>query len=178
MPTFSKKSEAIVRELGGKMALTRDTGETIASPVAATPLVNAGVLVKATVKPPGGSQSTVYWLTDLGRRMFAGLRRRCRICGCSEYNACTPPCAWIEADLCSALPCMRKAGYKRIGHDWRTPDGALFRPDMLPASYWKGLTRESDKAYRALCAELTVQLRARRRGGKRETPGGRRRAGT
>ena len=31
--------------------------------------------------------------------------RACRICGCTEYNACVDPhgypCRWIEADLCS-----------------------------------------------------------------------------
>lgn len=32
--------------------------------------------------------------------------RRCRECGCSELDACESeyagPCAWVEADLCSA----------------------------------------------------------------------------
>lgn len=28
--------------------------------------------------------------------------RRCRVCGCSEFNACTPPCHWVGPDLCSA----------------------------------------------------------------------------
>lgn len=29
-------------------------------------------------------------------------RRSCRVCGCTDYAACSPPCSWIEADLCSA----------------------------------------------------------------------------
>lgn len=28
--------------------------------------------------------------------------RTCRVCGCTDDNACTPPCSWVEADLCSA----------------------------------------------------------------------------
>lgn len=28
--------------------------------------------------------------------------RSCRECGCTEHNACNPPCWWIEYDLCSA----------------------------------------------------------------------------
>ena len=27
--------------------------------------------------------------------------RRCRVCGCSEHDACPGPCAWVEEDLCS-----------------------------------------------------------------------------
>ena len=30
--------------------------------------------------------------------------RACRMCGCTENNACWPPCWWIGADLCSACP--------------------------------------------------------------------------
>ena len=26
----------------------------------------------------------------------------CRECGCTEHNACLPPCSWAEEDLCSA----------------------------------------------------------------------------
>jgi hypothetical protein len=26
---------------------------------------------------------------------------RCRVCGCTEIDACDPPCSWIEEDLCS-----------------------------------------------------------------------------
>lgn len=25
---------------------------------------------------------------------------RCRVCGCSEFDACFPPCAWQDYDLC------------------------------------------------------------------------------
>lgn len=27
---------------------------------------------------------------------------RCRVCGCTEVEACNPPCSWREPDLCSA----------------------------------------------------------------------------
>jgi predicted Fe-S protein YdhL (DUF1289 family) len=26
---------------------------------------------------------------------------RCRVCGCTEVDACDPPCSWVEKDLCS-----------------------------------------------------------------------------
>lgn len=32
----------------------------------------------------------------------------CRTCGCSQNDACFPPCGWAEADLCSG--CKEKAG--------------------------------------------------------------------
>jgi len=28
--------------------------------------------------------------------------RACRVCGCTQNNACDPPCSWAGADLCSA----------------------------------------------------------------------------
>lgn len=31
----------------------------------------------------------------------SGLGQVCRRCGCSEYDACFPPCSWAEPDLCS-----------------------------------------------------------------------------
>ncbi|MEQ8124367.1 hypothetical protein DBN64_15655 [Enterococcus faecalis] len=27
--------------------------------------------------------------------------RRCRVCGCTQFNACPGVCYWIEEDLCS-----------------------------------------------------------------------------
>ncbi len=33
--------------------------------------------------------------------LFDGDERRCRICGCTEDNACTGGCWWVEEDLCS-----------------------------------------------------------------------------
>jgi len=26
---------------------------------------------------------------------------RCRVCGCTEENACNPPCGWAFANLCT-----------------------------------------------------------------------------
>lgn len=37
----------------------------------------------------------------------------CRVCGCTQHNACPGECHWVEADLCSACaascgsPCKR-----------------------------------------------------------------------
>lgn len=27
---------------------------------------------------------------------------RCRVCGCTEMEACEPTCSWVEADLCDS----------------------------------------------------------------------------
>lgn len=32
----------------------------------------------------------------------------CRVCGCSDNDACHPACSWVEADLCSA--CVKPEG--------------------------------------------------------------------
>lgn len=29
-------------------------------------------------------------------------KRVCRVCGCTQVQACNPPCYWVEPDLCSA----------------------------------------------------------------------------
>jgi hypothetical protein len=34
------------------------------------------------------------------RRDRNGLTR-CRVCGCTEVDACHPPCSWAEEDLCT-----------------------------------------------------------------------------
>lgn len=31
----------------------------------------------------------------------AFVERACRVCGCTQFNACPSGCWWIEADLCS-----------------------------------------------------------------------------
>lgn len=35
-------------------------------------------------------------------------QRRCRVCGCTDYNACICGCFWVADDLCSA--CLEKGG--------------------------------------------------------------------
>lgn len=29
-------------------------------------------------------------------------QRRCRVCGCSDFNGCACGCIWVDVDLCSA----------------------------------------------------------------------------
>lgn len=33
--------------------------------------------------------------------------RSCRVCGCTDNDACLPPCWWVELDLCSSPSCVR-----------------------------------------------------------------------
>lgn len=35
----------------------------------------------------------------------------CRVCGCTEDNACPGGCRWVENDLCSNPECLLSAGY-------------------------------------------------------------------
>lgn len=37
--------------------------------------------------------------------------RKCRICGCTQYNACEGGCYWVTDDLCSQ--CTKK-GLERV----------------------------------------------------------------
>ena len=34
---------------------------------------------------------------------------RCRVCGCTELEACDPPCAWFDADLCTSCALVVEA---------------------------------------------------------------------
>jgi len=43
--------------------------------------------------------------------------RRCRICGCTEGQACETEagtCTWVEWDLCSNPACLEAAGYEDV----------------------------------------------------------------
>lgn len=37
-------------------------------------------------------------------------QRRCRVCGCTDYNGCICGCAWIEDDLCSECAATLEGG--------------------------------------------------------------------
>lgn len=116
MPTLSKAQESVVLALQKAKAFDRASGRTISSPQAAAPLVNAGALDKASKKPPGGSQTTVYWLTGVGQAMAASLKGpRCRHCGCTEMNACKAGCSWVKPGLCSNPKCVAADARKKKG---------------------------------------------------------------
>jgi hypothetical protein len=40
--------------------------------------------------------------------------RRCRMCGCTDDDACHPPCSWIAADLCSACGQVILTGLRNL----------------------------------------------------------------
>lgn len=91
----------------------------------------------------------------------------CRICGCSDFNACVPPtgvpCHWVQPDLCSNCAAFRKARVRRFGakracmlirnerwrqiaaegfdakHDDVHDDGALLRAAVM--YLWHGTTK-------------------------------------
>ncbi len=47
-------------------------------------------------------QRTVEDVMEALETAGVDLNRRCRMCGCTELNACEGGCSWVEADLCSA----------------------------------------------------------------------------
>ncbi|WP_429864031.1 hypothetical protein ACJK2Y_00415 (plasmid) [Enterococcus faecalis] len=40
--------------------------------------------------------------------------RRCRVCGCTQFNACPGGCYWIEEDLCSKNVYKKRKKQKKI----------------------------------------------------------------
>lgn len=71
---FSTAQAAVILHLGDACAIDRDSAVTVNSAGAASILVDGYFCMKRTVKPKGGSQRTVYWLTERGLRAFAGIR--------------------------------------------------------------------------------------------------------
>lgn len=61
---------------------------------------------------------------------------KCRVCGCTQTNACNPPCSWAEPALCST--CARTA---RAIRDWM---GEAVKPSRT------ALWREAERLERAL----------------------------
>ena len=53
------------------------------------------IVVASHPDPAAGTPTVAVHLLGTGERA-------CRVCGCTENNACWPPCWWISADLCSA----------------------------------------------------------------------------
>jgi hypothetical protein len=58
-------------------------------------------LVAVTVLVP---MSVAAVLRDDPRATAVGVlpEQFCRMCGCTNDNACEPPCHWVEPDLCSS----------------------------------------------------------------------------
>jgi hypothetical protein len=114
---FTPGQTKVLRLLGIHSATDRDHGHTIPAPSAAVYLIDGYFVQKRTVKPKGGSQTTVYWLTERGQRALASLPDDgpvCKGCGCTENNACVGrgqagPCHWYRhgstGHFCSAPTC-------------------------------------------------------------------------
>lgn len=41
-------------------------------------------------------------MTAIARLKHPAAERACRLCGCTEFNACPGSCSWVGPDLCSA----------------------------------------------------------------------------
>lgn len=51
---------------------------------------------------------------------------RCRVCGCTEMDACAPSCSWVDADLCSVCQAAVDAMVEWF-HDARRANFAALR---------------------------------------------------
>jgi len=71
--------------------------ELAAAVPAAEVLAIAGSLPDALGHGPGSHPVALIHSDGAASR-----ERACRGCGCTENEACWPPCWWIDADLCSA----------------------------------------------------------------------------
>jgi hypothetical protein len=52
---------------------------------------------------------------------------RCRVCGCTEVDACAPGCSWVEEDLCSVCAVAAEALFDWLGDARRANKSALWR---------------------------------------------------
>ncbi len=52
---------------------------------------------------------------------------RCRVCGCTEEDACSPPCGWAEDDLCTTCATAAEALAKWMEEARRPNRAALER---------------------------------------------------
>jgi hypothetical protein len=71
---------------------------------ALTHLIDAGILIcherrGRELKGLIHAQDLVHWIIGELRSAPAAA---CRVCGCTQNNACKGGCSWIEADLCSS----------------------------------------------------------------------------
>jgi hypothetical protein len=85
------------------------------------------------------------------KRSADGLTR-CRICGCTEIDACNPPCGWVEEGLCSTC--------------WQAVAALLRHYDDSRKFNMAGIKREFDAEWReprlSLILDDTGRLRRRK----------------
>ncbi len=91
---------------------------------------------------------------------------RCRVCGCTDYEPCNPPCAWYKnADLCTTCAAAARdlMNWRRQLAAWRE---AALRPNLA------ALTREVTLAEQIMEATRRNQETAARHAA-RQQPGAR-----
>jgi hypothetical protein len=94
--------EPMFKSAAGDKKTTAATTTTPAATVKATPAKSA----VRSAKKPTLEQPDIFG-DELEEE--AGVEERhCRVCGCTEDNACEGGCSWVEDDLCSA--CAEKEG--------------------------------------------------------------------
>jgi len=82
------------RGLVAQYALVHDLVEVYAGDTPTLAIDAAGAAAAASPGSPGP--------TPLAERAADLAQRACKACGCTENNACWPPCWWVADDLCSA----------------------------------------------------------------------------
>ena len=79
--------------------------------------------------------------------------RKCRMCSCTDNDACDPPCSWVPSDggpLCSTCASLLRALDRWLECAHEPTDGALFRElrarGLFRELFRELLARDRDKA--------------------------------
>lgn len=109
IPKFPKRATEIVKEISAYAQGTRIYQDHVAAraeefwPDNTAPEEIWAFMLQKIVGAPTTLQrdaSVLCHIPALEKALAA--QRRCRVCGCTDENACAPTsCYWVEADLCS-----------------------------------------------------------------------------
>lgn len=86
------RSSGLAQQLNLRLGERRENTTSVANRVAV--LERRGLVLVA-----GAPRE--HWVTPRGRDVAAG-GGQCRVCGCTDNDACEDGCSWVEPDLCSS----------------------------------------------------------------------------
>lgn len=86
--------------------------------------------------------------------------QQCRICGCTENQACPGGCTWVEDDLCNkCLPKYLKARRKEVAKELkRLEDICKYRDDMWKEEIKKLRSKKFKRGERPWCVECVSRF--------------------
>lgn len=108
VPKFPKRATEIVREIsawarGTKIYVEHKEEAESCWPADATPFdIYRSMLVLVAGAPTTLHRDAAVIIHMPALEKALDAQRRCRVCGCTDDNACMPhSCYWVEEDLCS-----------------------------------------------------------------------------